>query len=237
MVAASAFVIGLVCAGAIPAWAHVTIAPDSAVKGASDVEITFRVPNEETAASTTKLQVAVPPSPPLLNALAQQVPGWTASVVTTHLAAPIHTDDGDVTDVVSEITWAADSTANGIKPGDFGTFDIIVGTLPSTGDQITFPAVQTYSNGDVVRWIQTQTPGGPAPDKPAPILTLTNPGATATPTTQPSATAPTATASTTGLAKNSAVDSARTIGIVGIVVGALGLVVAGFALASRRKNA
>lgn len=33
--------------------------------------------------------------------------------------------------------------------------------------------IATYSNGDVVRWIDVAQPGQPAPDHPAPVLTLT----------------------------------------------------------------
>src|ERR1700704_2108428 len=90
---------GALIVGPAPAWAHVTLAPASAVKGATDVEIAFRVPNEETT-PTTKLQVFIPANPPFLGVLPQATPGWTAAVVTTKLATPIHTDDGDVTEVV-----------------------------------------------------------------------------------------------------------------------------------------
>ena len=238
IVAASALAVGLVCAGAIPAWAHVTVDPQSAPKGASDIEIGFRVPNEELKASTTKIAIALPSDPPVLNALAQSVPGWTAAVVTTHLAKAIHTDDGDVSDVVTQVTWTADSAASGIKPGDFQKFEILVGTLPSTGDQIVFKALQTYSDGVVVSWIDPVTPNGPAAEHPTPILSLTSPTTEATTpaggTTSPGTQAP---ASTTGLAKKSQVDSARTMGVIGIVVGALGLIAGGAALASRRRRA
>jgi uncharacterized protein YcnI len=239
IVAASGFVVGLVCIGAIPAWAHVTVAPDSAPQGASDTEITFRVPNEEATASTTKLQIALPTSPPVLNALAQTVPGWKAAVVTNHLSTPIQTDDGPVTDVVSEVTWTADSAASGIPPGSFGRFEILVGTLPKTGNQIVFKALQTYSNGDVVKWIDPVNPNGPAAPHPTPILNLTSPTTAATTPsggTTP-ATTPAAAASTTGLAKTSQVDSARTVGIVGIIIGAIGLIVGGAALGLRRRPA
>ena len=224
----------LVVVWAGSASAHVTVAPDSAQQGASDIEITFRVPNEEAAASTTKLEVAIPSDPPLLNAQAQSVPGWTASIMTTHLAKPIHTDDGDFSEVVSQVTWTADSSTDGIKPGDFAKFEILVGTLPSTGDQIVFKALQTYSNGDVVRWIDPVPANGPEPDHPTPILQLT-PATDAS--TSPTTIGSTAAATTTGLAKKSDVDSARTTGIIGIVVGALGLVAAGAALATRRRKA
>ena len=229
-IAFPALVLALLALLASPAWAHVTIAPDSADKGASDQEIAFRVPNEEQT-PTTKIQISIPTDHPLLGVLAQPVPGWTAKVTTVKLAKPIHTDDGDIADAVSEVDWTANSAATGIPVGDFQRFEIIVGLLPSDTGTITFPAIQTYSNGDVVKWIQIQLPGGPAPDKPAPVLTLTKAGATATPTTQPAST-PTATASTV---KKSDVDSARTLGIVGIVVGALGLLAAGAALARGRR--
>jgi len=227
----------MVCATALPAWAHVTVAPDSAPQGASDIEITFRVPNEEPPASTTKLDVEIPTSPPLLNALAQSVPGWTDTVKTTHLTTPIQTDDGPVTDVVTEVSWTADSAAYAIKSGEFGRFEIIVGSLPTSGDQIVFRALQTYSNGDVVRWIDPVTPNGPAPDHPTPILQLTSPTtAGATTTTTPGSASGSASASTTGFAKKSQVDSARTIGIIGIIIGALGLLGAAAALTLRRRT-
>jgi uncharacterized protein YcnI len=233
---ASALAMGLVCAAALPAWAHVTVAPDSAPQGASDVEITFRVPNEEPPASTTKLDVAIPTSPPLLNALAQSVPGWTDNVKTTHLTTPIQTDDGAVTDVVTEVSWTADSAAYAIKPGEFGRFEIIVGSLPTSGNQIVFKALQTYSNGDVVRWIDPVTPNGPPPDHPTPILQLTSPTtAGASATTTPTTASGSASASTTGFATKSQVDSAHTIGIIGIIIGALGLLGAAAALTLRRR--
>ena len=125
--------LAVVAVAASPAWAHVTVAPPSAPRGASDVEITFRVPNEESAASTTKLLIALPSSPPILNVDAQHVPGWTDQVETTTLAKPIQTDDGAVTQVVTQITWTATATADGIKPGEFGKFEILVGDLPDSG--------------------------------------------------------------------------------------------------------
>ena len=184
---------GLVLAGvvlmAVPAWAHVTVAPDRAAKGASDVEIAFRVPNEE-ATNTTKLQVAIPTDHPLLGVLAQPVPGWTANVTTIKLATPIHTDDGDISDAVSEVDWTANSAADGIAPGNYQRFQIIVGQLPADESQIVFKALQTYANGDIVRWIET----GADAEHPAPVFTL---GAAATGDGQATATTAPAASSTT----------------------------------------
>ena len=234
--AASALVVGLVCVGAIPAWAHVTVAPESAAKGASDVEIAFRVPNEEDAASTTKVDIAIPTDHPLASVLAQAVPGWTAKVQTSRLSKPIHTDDGDVNDAVSQVTWTADSVANGIKPGAFGRFEILAGQLPADTSALAFKTIQTYSNGDVVRWIEAETAGGPAAEHPTPVLQLTAPGGSgATATTQPSGSAGSPTV--TSVVKKSDIDSARTIAIIAVIVGALGLVIAGVSLATRKKTA
>ena len=37
-----------------------------------------------------------------------------------------------------------------------------------------FKALQTYSNGDIVRWIDLQQPGQSEPEHPAPVLLLTS---------------------------------------------------------------
>lgn len=233
-IAFGGLVLAVVFLMAAPAWAHVTIAPDSADKGASDQEIAFRVPNEERT-PTTKIQISIPTDHPLLGVLAQPVPGFTAKVTTVKLAKPIHTDDGDIADAVSEVDWTANSAATGIPVGDFQRFEIIVGQLPSDTATITFPAIQTYADGSAVKWIQIQTPGGPAPDKPAPVLTLAAPGAggvTAT-TAAPNKDTGTASASLTTVKHDA--DTAKTVGIIAIVVGALGLLAAGAALAKGRR--
>ncbi len=228
-------VLGLLVFMAAPAWAHVTVAPGSAEKGATDQQITFRVPNEEQSA-TTKVEIVLPTNPPLVGVLAQPVPGWTATVTPQHLSKPIQTDDGPVSDVANDVTWTADNAASGIQPGDFQGFQILVGALPGTGDQVVFKAVQTYASGVVVRWVDPVAPGAPAAEHPTPILQLTS--GSGEPTT------PTTTATGTGAVATGAVksaqddaDNAKTLAIIGIVVGALGLIVGGIALASRRRTA
>jgi periplasmic copper chaperone A len=234
VVAASVLAIGLVCAGAIPAWAHVTVAPEEAVKGASDVEIAFRVPNEETKASTNKVEIVIPSDPPLLGVLAQPVAGWTTTVVTTHLAKALHTDDGDISDVVTDVTWTASNADSAIKPDNYQRFSIIAGALPDA-DQIVFKAVQTYSDGTVVRWVDPVTAGGPAAERPTPILRLTAPTGSATATTTPT-TAATGTASgTIETVKNDA-DTAKTIGIIAIIFAVIALAGMAFSLVRKRAS-
>ncbi|MGI8678756.1 MAG: YcnI family protein [Jatrophihabitans sp.] len=154
---------------AVAAAAHVTVSSPGAAQGGYAV-VTFRVPNEEAAATTTKLVVQLPPDTPLASVAIQPIPGWTAVAMKTKLAVPIKTDDGEVSQAVSQITWTA-SAAAAIKPGEFQQFDTQLGPLPAK-PSITFKALQTYSDGSVVRWIETAAAGTPAPDHPAPVLPL-----------------------------------------------------------------
>ncbi len=52
-------------------------------------------------------------------------------------------------------------------------FTVLAGTLPSASNQLVFKALQTYSDGTVISWIDPIVEGAPAPDHPTPILKLT----------------------------------------------------------------
>lgn len=100
-----------------------TVHPGTLPAGSSDVELTFRVPNERDNATTVGLQVFFPTDLPLLTIDVLPVTGWTAKVTSRTLATPVTTDDGTVSQVVSAITWAA--KARGIAPGQYE--DVVVG--------------------------------------------------------------------------------------------------------------
>lgn len=212
-------------AAAAPAWAHVKVDPSSAPKG-SDAVLAFVVPNEKSNATTTKVVVQFPRDHPIVEALVEAIPGWKGEASSFKLTKPIETDDGTFDEAVDKVTWTA--TGAGIAVDNFQDFRVSVG-LPDGTDSLTFPTIQTYSDGSTVNWIQVTPPGGPEPDDPAPVLTLTagDQGGT-TPTTA----APT----TTSSVSKSDVDSAKTIGIVAIVIGVVALAVGIGALVSRRKQ-
>jgi uncharacterized protein YcnI len=170
------------------ALAHITVTPDSVVAGSTDV-LTFHVPNEEANADTVKVDVQIPVNHPIAQLLVQPVPGWTISVKNVTLAKPIVTDDGSFSQAVSEVIWSGGR----ILPGQFQSFTISADPMPSGESQVAFKAIQTYSNGDVVRWIDLQQPGQPEPAHPAPVVTLTTATAAASAsaaTTHTSAAAP-----------------------------------------------
>jgi uncharacterized protein YcnI len=172
-VAVGALVTAVIVAGtADTAWAHVIVQPGSLPKGASDAIFSFSVPNETTtSANVTQLEVDFPTNHPLLSAYALTQPGWSATVETAKLAKPVTTDDGTITDAVSKITWTA--TGPGIPPQQFGLFTVLAGQLPSNAGSVVIKALQTYSDGSIVRWIELNVKGAPAPEHPAPILKLT----------------------------------------------------------------
>jgi uncharacterized protein len=176
---------------ALPAYAHVTVSAPGATKGGGDQEITFRVPVEKNI-DTVKVQVALPTDTPIASVDVKPIPGWTHSEKTTKLSKPIHTDDGDITEAVSQITWTAQK-GQGLKPGEYGDFTIIAGQLPDA-PELTFGTIQTYRDGSTVKWIQRQAPGSSEePEFPAPTLSLSSADAPkAAPAAQKtSATAPT----------------------------------------------
>ena len=153
---------------AVPALAHITVTPDAAPAGSAAV-LTFHVPNEEAKADTTKLDMKIPTDHPIADLLVKPVPGWTISLKTITLAKPIVTDDGKFTQAVSEVIWSGGK----IAPGQFQDFSVTADPLPDGAGTLAFKALQTYSNGDVVRWIDLPQRGQPAPDHPAPVITLT----------------------------------------------------------------
>jgi uncharacterized protein YcnI len=232
----------LTAAGA--AFAHVTVHPESYAKGATDGLLSFRVPNEEDTASTTKVQVFLPTDHPVLGVLVTPQAGWTAKVTTIKLKKPIKTDDGTITDAVSEITW----TGGRIRHGEFQDFEVAFGQLPHDTDQLSFKTLQTYSDGNVVRWIEEPQKGAEEPESPAPVLTLTAKGAgedtssagtgtAASGSDSSSSSASASSESKESTASDKSSDStARALGTAGLIVGVLGLIAAGFAVV-RGRNA
>jgi uncharacterized protein YcnI len=212
---------------AVPAMAHITVAPASAQPGSASV-LTFHVPNEESAADTTRVDVQIPTDHPIAQLLVEPPPGWTVSVRTVTLAKPLVTDDGQFNQAVSEVVWSGGK----IAPGQFQDFSVSADPLPEHVRQLTFKTIQTYSNGDVVRWIDVPQPGQPAPDHPAPVLALT--GGTVTSTGTGVVAAPPVTAGTAATTTSSSDTTARGIALGGLACGLGALALA--ALRLRRRT-
>jgi len=211
---------GLVLLTAIPASAHVTVHTDQPVQGASDAAVMFRTPNEESKAATIKLQVFFPTNDPLLDVLVEPHPGWHFTTKTSKLAHPVTTDDGPITEAVSEVTWTANSVSSGLQPGEADDFVVTAGQLPDA-PAVTFRALQTYSNGDVVKWIEIQAPGADEPEHPAPVLHL-EPASAASPSPAAASTAQSTTSSSNSGASLGVAIAALVIAVIAVGVAVLG---------------
>ncbi|MGZ4451682.1 MAG: YcnI family copper-binding membrane protein [Nocardioides sp.] len=158
LLAAPALALAALIALAGGASAHVTVNPSTAT-GGSWSKLTFRVPTESETASTTKVQVYFPADAGFQSVTVKPHPGWSYSISRTN-------------DTVEQITWTPITKAYEIRPGEFDEFDVSVGPLPDSGT-LTFKALQTYSDGSVVRWIDIPASGQTEPEHPAPVLTIT----------------------------------------------------------------
>ena len=159
----------VVLAFAAPAAAHVTVNPNTATQGGY-TKVAFRVPNEKASADTVKLEVTLPVDAPVASVSLKPLPGWTAVAERRKLDTPLKIHDSEVAEVVSMITWTAARGA-AIRPGQFQEFEVSLGPLPQVS-QVIFKALQTYSDGEVVRWIDEPATDGSTPEHPAPVLKL-----------------------------------------------------------------
>ncbi|MEU4653577.1 YcnI family protein [Streptomyces sp. NPDC023723] len=221
-----------------PAFAHVTVQPEGEAAQGGYATVDFKVPNERDNASTTKLEVTMPTDHPLASVMPQPVEGWKAVVTTSKLDEPLESHGEKLTEAVTKVTWTA--TGDGIEPGFFQKFPLSVGALPEDANELVFKAIQTYSNKEVVRWIEVQQEGQEEPDNPAPVLELTAADGDTDGSSGAASDDSTAAAGTTEAASADSDDSgstdttARVLGVVGIVVGAAG--VAYGVLAGRRRS-
>ncbi|MFP3989319.1 YcnI family protein [Streptomyces sp. E11-3] len=255
LAAVSAAATGAVVLLAGPALAHVSVQPQGEANKGSYATVNFKVPNERDDASTVKLEVSFPTDHPLASVMPQPVPGWDAKVTKSELDKPLEMHGKKIDEVVSKVTWTATGKGkgSGIQPGTFQQFPLSMGQLPEKADQMVFKALQTYSNDEIVRWIEEPKEGGEEPDSPAPVLKLTDGGdghgAAADTASDKGADdgADDATSGAESDAESGAKDStektasadssdglARGLGIAGILVGAAG--VAFGVLAGRRRT-
>jgi uncharacterized protein YcnI len=149
---------------ASPAMAHVTLQPNEAPADGF-TRLNVRVPNERDDASTTKVQVAFPAGFYFISY--EPVDGWTVDVKKRKLKQPAEVFGEKINEEVDQVTFS--TSGEGIAPGQFQDFGLSLKMPNEPGKALTFKALQTYSSGEVVRWI-----GPPDADEPAPQVTLTD---------------------------------------------------------------
>ena len=202
--------------------AHVTLQPEEIPAGGF-TRLDVRVPTERDNARTTKVEIQFPPG--FLSVSTEPVPGWDAEIVRRKLDKPVEQFGEQVTEEVGRITFTADGEASAIKPGQFQDFGLSLAVPEGRpGTMLTFKALQTYSNGEVVRWI-----GPPDSDEPAPQVELT--AAEEEEAAAPAAEEPAAPAA------SEEDDDGNGLAIVALIVGVAGLATGLTALFTRRGRA
>ncbi|MGW3174537.1 YcnI family copper-binding membrane protein [Streptomyces sp. NPDC001153] len=223
-----------VLALSVPAFAHVSVQPEGAAAKGGYAVVDFKVPNERDNASTTRIEVSFPADHPLASVMPEPVAGWNVQVTKSKLDKPLTMHGEKIDEAVTKVTWTA-ADGKGIQPGYFQKFPLSLGALPENTDHLVFKAIQTYSNKEVVRWIEVPQAGQDEPENPAPVLELS------AATDDHHGTASAAGASDRTANAAAATDShdtdttARVLAVVGIVVGVAG--VAYGVLAGRRRTA
>jgi periplasmic copper chaperone A len=219
----------LVAALAIPAGAaaHVTVQPGELPAGGFE-RIDVRVPNESEDAATDKVELQMPEG--FLFVSYEPVDGWSTDVEYEKLDEPVEEHGEEITEQVDTVTWTAESPDAAIQPGQFQDFGLSVG-MPSdavAGDVLEFPAIQTYDDGEVVRWIEPPD----SEENPAGSLTLTEGEEE-----HGAAPAEDEGADHVGDAEAAEDDGGSDgLAIAGLVAGGLGLIMGGTALARHRRN-
>jgi uncharacterized protein YcnI len=199
------------------AGAHVTLQPEEAPAGGF-TRLDVRVPNERDNAGTTKVVVQLPPG--FLSVSTEPVPGWDTELTMRKLDEPVEQFGEQVTEEVGRITFSGGV----IRPGEFQDFGLSLGVPEGRpGSMLTFKALQTYDNGEVVRWI-----GPPDSDEPAPQVELTAAEGEEAP-------APAAEQQPAPAASEED-DDGNGLAIAALVVGALGLIAGLVALVMARRR-
>lgn len=200
------------------AGAHVTLQPSEVAVGDFTV-LDVRVPNERDDSATTKVDVQFPPG--FVFASYQPVPGWSVQVRMEKLAKPLTSHGEKITEQVAQMTWTADDGKAAIQPGQFLDFPVSVQIPGEAGETLTFKALQSYDNGEVVRWI-----GAPDSEEPAPQVAVTaggeEHGAVAAEDDEAEA--------------DDSDDDGDGLAIAALIVGLLGLLAGGAALVRSRRT-
>lgn len=204
--------------------AHVTIQPGEWEPGAFATMV-VRVPNEADAAATTRVSMQFPEE--VLTARFQPHPICDREVEMEPLDQPVE----ETTERIATVTWTCDP---GIAVGEFDEFGMSF-QIPedaAAGDELLFPTVQVYDDGEERGWIDPD----PEAESPAPRVTVIAPeeeGAE-----EPAATTTEEEAAVPAVSTDGDDDGMATVAIILAIVGlAAGLLALGVALFRKPRTA
>jgi uncharacterized protein YcnI len=220
------------------AQAHISLHPNTIPAGAF-ATLDIRVPGEQEGAFVTKVDTQFPAG--FTGVDYENVPGWSTKIMETKLATPIKEDGETIDTRVSQIVWTWTGPLGKVNNGQFINFPLSL-AIPAnaTGKALEFRTVQTYSNGQIVHWIEPSLTA----EHPAPRINVTATGGLieevagheAGPEAGQTGASSSTLASATPAAESSS-GASKGLGIAALILGALGLVVGLAALAAARRSA
>ncbi len=222
------------------AQAHISLHPNTIPAGGF-ATLDVRVPGEQEGAYVRKVDVLFPQG--FTGVDYENVPGWSTHVIETKLATPIKEDGETIDTEVSQILWTWTGPLGKVNNGQFINFPLSL-AIPdnATGKALEFRTVQTYSNGQVVHWIDPSLTA----EHPSPRINVTAKGGViediagdeAGPEAGQTAPSQSTSAPAPAAVKSSSSGASKGLGIAALIVGALGLLagLAALALASRGKG-
>lgn len=223
------------------AQAHISLHPNTIPAGAF-ATLDVRVPGEQEGAFVKKVDVLFPQG--FTGVDYENVPGWSTKVIEVKLATPIEEDGETIDAEVSQILWTWTGPLGKVENGQFIQFPLSL-AIPAdaTGKALEFRTVQTYSNGQVIHWIEPSLTA----EHPSPRINVTAKGGViedvagdeAGPEAGQTGASASASTPAPGAAKSSGSSSgaSKGLGITALIVGALGLIAGLGALAASRRKA
>ncbi len=220
------------------AGAHISLHPNTIPAGAF-ATLDVRVPGEQEGAHVTKVDMLFPPG--FTGVDYENVPGWSTRVIEAKLATPIKQDGETIDTEVSQVVWTWTGPLGEVNNAQFINFPLSLAIPENTaGKALEFRTVQTYSNGQVVHWIEPSLTA----EHPSPRINVTAKGGViqdlagheAGPEAgQTGASQSTPATQSTTLAKSSA-GASKGLGVAALIIGALGLIAGLAALFMARRT-
>jgi uncharacterized protein len=229
----ASFMTAAVVAVPADALAHISIHPNTVPAGAF-ATLDVRVPAEQQGAHVTKVDMLFPAG--FSDVAYEPVPGWSVQVRERKLAAPIRSDGETIDAEIAQLVWTWTGPLGELSDGQFIQFPLSVAIPGDAGGKaLEFRTVQSYSDGQVVHWIDPSLDG----EHPSPRINVTAKGGAIEDLAGEEAGPAAGQASRTkdiGTTSGSKAQSAgsgasKSLAIAALIVGALGLLAALLALA------
>lgn len=215
------------------AQAHISLHPNTIPAGAF-ATLDVRVPGEQEGAYVKRVDMLFPSGFTSVNY--ENVPGWMVKVINQKLLTPIQTDSGPINEQVSQIIWTWIGPLGQVNNNQFINLPLSV-AIPNSaaGGALQFKTIQTYSNRQVVHWIDPSLDG----EHPAPTINITAKGGVIQDVAGKEA-GPEPGQLSAGTPARAVVKSSsgasKGLGIAALILGALGLLAGLAALAASRRT-